>query len=127
MAGSVFESSDHQGVVKITRKDNSISMAPAEVSRARSLVGLSLSMSELENKPEHIADSPFVVRIFPKQVYALERNDQSGSIPFRVHEGDDLLIALEQGLEKALNTQTHGKIIPHAGDPGNILVPNESL
>lgn len=127
MSGPVFESSTHQGVVKITRNGKGIEMAPAEVERSRSLVGLALSMSELEHLPEHIADSPFVIRIFPDGVFALERNDSSGSVPFRTNEGDDLLIVLAQGLEKALNEQVNGRVIPRAENPGDTLVPNESL
>lgn len=127
MSGPAFESSTHQGVVKITRNGKGIEMAPAEVERSRSLVGLALSMSELEHLPEHIADSPFVIRIFPDGVFALERNDSSGSVPFRTNEGDDLLIVLAQGLEKALNEQVNGRVIPRAENPGDTLVPNESL
>ena len=127
MSGPAFESNTHQGVVKITRNGKGIEMAPAEVERSRSLVGLALSMSELEHLPEHIADSPFVIRIFPDGVFALERNDSSGSVPFRTNEGDDLLIVLAQGLEKALNEQVNGRVIPRAENPGDTLVPNESL
>ena len=127
MSGSAFESSTHQGVVKITRNGKGLEMAPAEVERARSLVGLALSMSELAHLPEHIGDSPFVIRIFPDGVFALERSDNPGSIPFRTHEGDDLLIVLAQGLEKVLNDQINGRVIPRAENPGDTLVPNESL
>lgn len=109
-----FVPSTHQGVVIVkrsTREDCFLSMVPAEVEKATSIVGSALSMSGLPH-PEYITNSPFVVRFFAERKMALERSDQKGSLPFRIHEGDELIKVIRLGLGMALNERTQGRALP---------------
>jgi hypothetical protein len=109
-----FEASTHQGVITISRvhKDQPLEMYPADVGKATHLVGLVLSMVELPVIPNPIKNTPFVIRVFPEQKFALERTDRGGSIPFRTCEGEELIEVIEMGLGMCLNEQIHGKIVP---------------
>ena len=113
---SKFVASTHQGRILISRAENSAShfveFAPAEAAKASAIVGLILSTLSHKRMPEHITSSPFVVRIFPKGVFALERNDLGGSLPFRANEGDELIRMIDLGLGICLNEQTQGKVVP---------------
>jgi hypothetical protein len=82
------------------------------VEKARHLVGLVMSMLTLKSMPPKVTNTPFVIRIFPRHAFALERTDLGGSIPFRAPEGDELLKALDTALGICLNEQTHGKVSP---------------
>ena len=125
-----FEATSHQGKVIISRSSGRgyrIEMAPSEVSIAKNVIGLVLSMSELNNVPDKVGNPPFVVRIFENHIYALERTDAPGSIPFRMGEGDELLRFLEMGLGICLNEQTHGRVVPVTDAMTQTLVSDESV
>jgi hypothetical protein len=96
--------------VTVTRKkDFTLSMSQAEVEKATQILGIALSMSSHDTVPDHITGSPFVVRFFDNDMYALERNDDKGSIPFRGSEGDELIRCLHDALAMAINEQTVGR------------------
>jgi hypothetical protein len=114
-----FIATTHQGVITVSRVkkiardgDHSIDFSPAEAAKASQSVAIVLSMRELKTVPDHILNSPFAVRVFPKNVYALERTDQGGSLPFRAKEGDELIRIIDLGLGLCLNEQTHGRRVP---------------
>ena len=117
---SEFVAETHQGAITIVRnspkKTYKITMSPSEAEKSTRLMGILLSMVDLEAVPNHIADDPFVIRIFPKRTYALERRDNDGSVPFRLHEADELITTIQQGLGMCLNEQTLGRVVP-AGTP----------
>jgi len=115
-----FIADTHQGAVIVHRTGPTgklfrMSMAPSEVARAKQLVNLALSMIELPAIPEFITNSPFVVRFFGNGVCALEREDESASIPFRAAEGDKLVNTLEMALGICLNEQTQGRTVGSVG------------
>jgi hypothetical protein len=83
-----------------------IELSPAEVAKAVEIIGIALSMTKLESVPDHISHSPFVVRFFADYGHALERDDISGSIPFRATEGDELIVTLNDALAMAINERT---------------------
>jgi len=126
---SDFVASSHQGKVIITRRKGKfkIEMSPGETDKATYVVGLALSMIELPDVPDHIKNTPFVLRFFPKQVLALERIDSMGSMPFRVNEGDDLIKTIQMGQGICLNEQTHGRAIPSNPAPPSNMVSDEPL
>lgn len=115
-----FTASTHQGTITVGRsivtdgveKSYKLDFAPAEAAKATEIIGLVLSMLTLKKVPSHINNSPFVIRFFPKQVYALERNDASGSLPFRAKEADELIQVIDMGLGICLNEQTQGRAVP---------------
>ena len=129
----IFMPKTHQGRVIIERvtgedqKSYSIEMSPAEAVKASYVVGLALSMIELENIPDHIKNTPFVVRFFPHKVFALERTDAAGSLPFRVAEGDELILTIRMAVDMALNEQTLGRAVRATGIPSSILASEEPL
>jgi len=117
MAEQPFVPSTHQGKVIVTRTSAKgvefrMEMSPSEVGRATEIVGIALATALHESLPDRITNSPFVVRIFEKQVYALERTDLNFSLPFRSIEGDDLIHVLELALGMCLNEQTQGRAVP---------------
>lgn len=124
-----FVPSSHQGSVIIKRSEggHQLNMSPAEVDRATELVGIALSMVGLDKIPPHITNTPFVIRFFRRSVMALERSDSSGSLPFKVSEGDELITAIQMALGICLNDQTHGRAVP-SGEPVNFgMVGDEPL
>lgn len=129
--GDGFFVTTHQGRVKIERSVApgqpvfSVDMTPAETDKATHVIGLALQMIGLDNVPSHITNSPWVIRFYPKQVFALERTDIAGSLPFRAHEGDDLIQAIQMGLGMALNEQTHGRGVTPIVRPDAGVADNE--
>ncbi len=124
-----FVASTHQGRVILEREDGKfrLELNPAEVEAATHVVGLALRMVELPFVPESIKNTPFTVRFFPKQAFALERLDIPGSMPFRAREGDELITALQRGLGICLNEQTHGRAVPSMTPPDPQMVSDEPL
>ena len=115
MSEAKFVASTHQGEITIARADQShlrVTFSPSEAEKASAIVGMILSMVALPKVPAFIENPPFVVRIFPRQIYALERQDQKGSLPFRVREGDELIRTIDMGLGICLNEQTLGRAVP---------------
>ena len=129
---SVFSPETERGraVVQRDREDGppfKINMSPREGDKATHVVGLALSMSELERKPPHITNTPFVVRFYPDQVYALERTDIKGSMPFRLGEGDDLIKAIQMAVSKTLNEQLQGRAARAVSVPDLTMASDEPL
>ena len=123
-----FAINSHQGVITITRTESrkQLSFAPSETAAATHIVGLALSMVNLDRIPDHIKNTPFVVRFFPGSVFALERVDQEGSIPFRLAEGDELIRVLRMAKDICLNEQTHGRAIPsNVNSLNNLMTSDE--
>jgi hypothetical protein len=103
-------------------------MSPQEAQKAKHLIGLALSMIEMEKVPEFIKSTPFVVRIFPHKVFALERTDEAGSVPFRNAEGDDLITTIQMAVDMTINEQTHGRAVKSATSVVNTsIASNEPL
>lgn len=130
-----FTASTHQGFITVQRSIVTdgvervfrVNFAPAEAAKASEIVGMVLSMLGLKNVPSHISNSPFVVRFFPKQTYALERSDVSGSLPFRAKEADELIQVIDIGLGICLNEQTQGRVVPVGTSTVPNLASNESF
>lgn len=116
---SDFLASTHQGKAIVTRGEAKfkIEMTPGETEKATYIVGFALSMVELPSVPDHIKNTPFVVRFFPNRVLALERTDSRDSMPFRINEGDDFIKAIRTAHGMCLNEQTHGKAV----SPGAVV------
>jgi hypothetical protein len=129
MADLDFVASTYQNRVVIEREDGKfkLEMSPSEVKAATHVVGLALSMIDLDNVPSNIKNTPFVVRFFENGAFALERTDTSGSMPFRVREGDDLIKSINMGLGICLNEQTQGRAIPSMTPPPAHMVGDEPL
>ena len=129
--GPIFVASTHQGRVIITRTSKKgdvfhIEMSPSEVKRATDLVGIALGTMEHDALPDHIKNTPFVIRFFKRRVYALERTDLNFSLPFKAIEGDLLIEALRVGLGMCLNEQTLGRAVPVGTTTAPNLVSAES-
>jgi hypothetical protein len=113
-----FHVGAHQGRVTIKRQVAeghpvfTLDFTPAEADKATKLIAMALSMIELDNVPDHINNTPFVIRFYPKQVFALERTDISGSMPFRTNEGDELISSIHMGVEILLNAQKFNTSVP---------------
>ena len=128
-----FVASTHQGLIIIERDAPGangkfrLELSPSEADKATQVVGLALSMVQLTNVPPFITNTPFVVRFFPHQAFALERKDSSGSMPFRMREGDELIQVIQMGLGICLNEQTHGRVVPSSIASIPNLVSDESL
>ena len=127
MSSAKFVASTHQGRIFVSRAENSskhtVEFSPAEAAKATGIVGTILATLSHKRMPEYITSSPFVVRIFKKGVFALERDDLGGSLPFRANEGDELIRTIDMGLGLCLNEQTHGKVVP-SGTPTTPSMPD---
>jgi hypothetical protein len=113
----IFIADTHQGRVIVTRTSKKgevfrIEMAPSEVDRATKIVGIALGTVEHDDLPDHITNTPFVIRFFKNHVYALERSDLNFSLPFKATEGDELIHTIQIALGMCLNEQTQGKVVP---------------
>jgi hypothetical protein len=92
--------------ITISREEFSMRLTPAEVDKATRLLGITLGMENMDTLPDHITNTPFVVRFFENDKLALERLDADGSIPFAWNEADDLITTLNDGLKIAINERT---------------------
>lgn len=122
----------HLGRVIVTRTSKkgevfSIEMAPSEVEKATEIVGIALGTINHEALPDHITNTPFVIRFFDHRVYALERTDLPFSLPFKATEGDELIHTLNLSLGMCINEQTQGKITPVGTAVVPDMVSNESV
>lgn len=126
---SDFDMSTHKGLVVITRRKGKfrVEMTPNETEKATYIIGLALSMVGMSNVPDHIINTPFVVRFFPKRILALERLDRIGSMPFRINEGDDLIKMIQICKDVCLNERAHGKAVPSGPATVNCMVSDEPL
>lgn len=113
---SSFGFSGSESTVVVTRAGTTqkLELRPAEVEKATQIIGIALSMETLEAIPDHIKNSPFVIRFFEDERLALERSDAKGSVSFNWDEGDDLILALQAGLKIALNAKVnrHSRLKP---------------
>ncbi len=132
MAEQPFVPSTHQGKLIVSRTSASgevfrMEMSPSEAAKATEIVGIALATALHDSLPNKIMNTPFVVRIFEHQVYALERTDLNFSLPFRAVEGDDLIHMIELALGMCLNEQTQGRAVPCGTTiiPG--MAPDEPL
>jgi hypothetical protein len=103
-----FVPSADQYACKVTREGDKslLEMAPAEVDKATKIIGIAMGMETMTTLPTHIRNSPFVLRFFEDDFLRLEREDAPGSIRFRWHEGDELIVALQQSLDMASDERT---------------------
>lgn len=124
-----FETSSHQGTITVNRPNSKyyLHMTPGESVKAAEIVGMALSAYEMSYIPKHITNSPFVIRFFDNKVFALERTDDSGSIPFRWSEGDELIRVINMGRGICLNEQTHGKALSSGPVQANFLPGDEPI
>jgi len=100
----VFLAEGNAEQITISRgKEFQLGLTPAEVDKATALIGIALSMEELDPIPSKIENTPFVIRFFKDETLALERMDKDGSIPFKWGEADELILALHDGLKIARN------------------------
>ena len=128
----VFVATTYQGRVIVTRTSRKgevfrIEMAPSEAAKATKIVGIALATVEHAALPDHIKNTPFVVRFFKRRIYALERTDLNFSLPFTAIEGDELIVAIEMGLAMCLNAQTQGKVVPCGTTSSPHMASNEPL
>ncbi len=127
-----FVPSTHQGKVIVTRtsargQEFRMEMSPSEVKKATEIVGIALATSLHDSLPNKLSNTPFVVRIFERQVYALERTDLNFSLPFRAKEGDGLIHNIELALGMCLNEQTQGRAVPCGTTVIQGMAPDEPL
>ena len=80
--------------------------APAEAAKATAILGIALSMEDMEVLPDHITGSPFVVRFLGEGFCRLEREDGDGSVKFLWEEGDELITTIRDALGMAINVRT---------------------
>lgn len=128
---AIFEASvTPQGQVRVTRKNLGnkppfvFELSSNEGDRATSLINTALRMGDIDPLPDHITNSPFVVRFFPRSGCALERTDNRSSIPFRPREGDELIRIIQQGVAMAINWRQRQGPAP-AASVGSYLAANE--
>lgn len=118
MSEPIYHVGESRGRVTIKRQVAegqpvfTVDFTPAEADKATKLIAMALSMIELDNVPDHINNTPFVIRFYPKQVFALERTDISGSMPFRTNEGDELIRSIHMGVDIVLNAQKFNASVP---------------
>jgi len=109
MAERVFLPDGNANVCIVKRGEAALSLSPSEVDKATNIVGIALSMENLDAVPSHITNSPFVVRFFEGDMLALERLDAKGSIPFTFAQGDELITTLHQARSISVNDRTLSK------------------
>lgn len=128
----IFIADTHQGRVIVTRTAKNgevfrIEMAPSEAAKATKIVGIALATVEHDALPDHITNTPFVIRFFKNSVYALERSDLNFSLPFKAIEGDALIESINVALGMCLNEQTQGKAVPCGTTVNPHMASNEPL
>jgi len=129
----IFIADTHQGRVIVTRTSAKtgevfrIEMAPSEAQKATKIVGIALSTVEHDALPDHITNTPFVIRFFKNSVYALERSDLNFSLPFKASEGDSLIEAINVALGMCLNEQTQGRVVPCGTVTNPFMASDEPL
>lgn len=106
MADRTFMPLADENWITITRGEFSIRLTPAEAEKATRLIGIVLGMETMKTIPDHVKNSPFIVRFFEDNNLALERLDLKGSIPFNWDEADDLITTINDGLNIAINERT---------------------
>ena len=104
--GRLFLPAADSNSIIIKRGEFVLRLTPAEIDKATSLIGIALGMETMEALPDHITNTPFVVRFFEDDRLALERTDVKGSIPFTWAEADELILALHDGKKLAINERT---------------------
>lgn len=105
MSNFSFAGNEHTVIVTRTGTTQKLELRPAEVEKATQIIGIALSMETMEVIPDHIKNTPFVIRFFEDNLLALERADAKGSVSFKWDEGDDLILAIQSGLKIALNAK----------------------
>ena len=128
----IFIADTHQGRLIVSRTSSKgevfrIEMAPSEAEKATKIVGIALGTVEHDALPEHITNTPFVLRFFKNRIYALERQDLNFSLPFKADEGDELIDTIRVALGMCLNEQTQGKVVPCGTAVTPHLASNESF
>lgn len=128
----IFKANTHQGRVIVTRTSKKgeefrIEMVPSEVDKATHIIGIALATTDHDALPEFIKNTPFVIRLFSKRIYALERTDLGFSLPFKAAEGDELISTLQMALGMCLNAQTQGKVVPCGTAVVPTMASNESF
>jgi hypothetical protein len=86
--------------------EDRLELSPSEVSKAIDTVGLALRMETMPVLPDHITNSPFVIRFSEDDYLRLERRDKDGSLKFVWREGDDLILAFQSAEKIAINERT---------------------
>lgn len=106
---SNFSFAGNENTITITRTGTSqkLELRPAEAEKATQVIGIALQMETMEVIPDHIKNSPFVIRFFEDNLLALERADSKGSVSFKWDEGDALILAIQSGLKIALNAKVN--------------------
>lgn len=114
MSNFGFSGNEHTVAVTRTGTTQKLEMRPAEVDKATQIIGIALSMETMKAIPDHIKNSPFVIRFFENDLLALERSDTKGSVSFKWDEGDDLIVAIASGLKIAVNAKVnkHSRLKP---------------
>jgi len=107
MSERIFLPAADQNFITVTRGDKfSLKLTPSEVNKATELIGDALRMETMDSLPDHITNTPFVIRFFEDNKLALERRDEEGSIPFDWNEADELIVTFGDGLKIALNERS---------------------
>lgn len=109
MSSRVFLPSGNSNVCTVKRGEATLNLSANEVDKATNIIGIALSMENLDAVPSHITNSPFVVRFFEGDMLALERIDAKGSLPFKFMEGDELIVTLQQARAISVNDRTLSK------------------
>jgi len=102
-----FTGNEHTVAVTRTGTTQELKLRPAEVEKATTIIGIALQMETMEAIPDHIKNSPFVIRFFEDDLLALERADAKGSVSFKWDEGDELILAIQSGLKIAINSKVN--------------------
>ena len=114
MSNFNFAGNEHTVVVTRAGTTQKLELRPAEVDKATYIIGIALQMETMDAIPDHITNSPFVIRFFEDDSLALERSDAKGSVNFKWEEGDDLILAIQSGLKIAVNAKVnkHSRLKP---------------
>ena len=98
-----FLPSADNGKIVIKTGEQQLLLAAAEADKATKLIGIALGMETMDALPDHITNSPFVIRFSANGTLSLERQDESGSISFEWADADDLIVAIQKGLNISID------------------------
>ncbi len=91
--------------IKVIRGEDSVEIMPAEASKASSVVGVAMRVSNFKVLPPEVQTTPFEVAFNESGLACtLRRIGETKGCSFDFNEGDDLLRTIEMGLNKVIDT-----------------------
>lgn len=91
----------------ISRETGGLKLRPGEAPHAINLVQHALSLQDWRVLPETVSDSPIMIRFTSERViYMSNKNEEHGEVCFQFTEGDELIAAINSGVNKFKDMHT---------------------